>query len=84
MKEKSKTMALYKYSQVLQAMDNTEFDKLYPPGATTAWSGVYRCEGCTREIVHTVSHPLPPQNHHQHTAAQGQVRWRLVVTDAAS
>jgi hypothetical protein len=22
---------------------------------------------------------LPPQNHHQHSAAQGHIRWRMIV-----
>lgn len=74
-------MALYKYSQILRQFDNAEFDKTYEPGERTAWSGIYRCEGCGKEVVHTHLHPLPPQNHHQHTYAQGRIRWRLIVTD---
>lgn len=74
-------MALYKYSQYLKQSNPEEFDKLYPPGATTAWSGIYRCHGCGHEIVHTTGKPLPPQNHHQHSYGQGAIQWRLVVTD---
>ena len=77
-------MALYKYSNVLAQMNSDEFDKLYDPGTRGSWSGIYRCAGCGREIVHTTDHPLPPQNHHQHDTAQGKIRWRLVVTDSAS
>ena len=76
-------MALYKYAQVMSPMNNVEFDKLYEPGTRTAWSGIYRCEGCGREIVHTTGHPLPPQNHHQDDYKQGRIRWRLIVTDSA-
>lgn len=76
-------MALYKYDQLLHRIDHEEFDKLYDPGEHSAWSGIYRCEGCGKEVVHTVGKPLPPQNHHQHTAGQGRIRWRLVVTDSA-
>lgn len=76
-------MALYKYQQVLAHTDHEEFDKFYPPGAKTPWSGIYRCEGCAKEAVSTDTHPLPPQNHHQHTVAQGKIRWRLIVTDSA-
>jgi hypothetical protein len=76
------TMALYKYSAHLYRVEHAEFDKMYPPGAITAWSGIYRCVGCGREIVHTINKPLPPQNHHQHTGAQGPILWRLVVTDS--
>jgi hypothetical protein len=77
-------MALYKYPSLLSPIDHAEFDKLYPPGGIVAWSGIYRCEGCGKEVVHTIGKSLPPQNHHQHTAAQGTIRWRLVVTDSAS
>jgi hypothetical protein len=77
-------MALYKYQQVLSLADHPEFDTFYHPGGITAWSGIYRCEGCGREIVHTTGKPLPPQNHHQHAVAQGTIRWRLIVTDSAA
>ncbi len=77
-------MALYKYANLLARTEHAEFDKVYPAGSTTAWSGIYRCDGCAREAVHTVDIHLPPQNHHQHTAQQGAIRWRLVITDAAS
>ena len=77
-------MAYYKYGQVLKQWDHAEFDVVYDPGTFAPWSGLYRCEGCAREAVHTTGHPLPPQNHHQHTFAQGRIRWRLIVTDAAS
>ncbi|HEY4361904.1 MAG TPA: hypothetical protein VGN17_13080 [Bryobacteraceae bacterium] len=77
-------MALYRYSEFLTlAAEHAEFDKLYKPGEVTAWSGVYKCEGCGREVVHTINKSLPPQDHHQHTASQGTIRWRLIVTDAA-
>jgi len=76
-------MALYKYSTHLYKVEHPEFDKLFPPGAIIAWSGVYRCQGCGREVVHTTGKALPPQNHHQHTPAQGLIRWRLEVTDSA-
>jgi hypothetical protein len=76
-------MALYKYGQVLRQADHGEFDTFYPPAARTPWSGIYRCEGCGKEAVSTHEHPLPPQNHHQHTSGQGPIRWRLIVTDSA-
>jgi len=75
-------MAWYKYSTFLTPKTNDEFDKLNAPGSSVSWSGIYRCEGCGREVVHTEGKPLPPQNHHQHTSAQGTIRWRLIVTDA--
>jgi hypothetical protein len=75
-------MAGYKYDQFLAKWDSEDFDKLYPPGSRIGWSGIYRCDGCGRESVHTIDKPLPPQNHHQHTSNQGAIRWRLIVTDA--
>ena len=72
-------MAYFKYSQFVTAHQHTEFDAVHTPGTVTTFSGIYRCEGCGHEIVSTKTHPLPPQNHHQHTAAQGMIRWRLIV-----
>jgi hypothetical protein len=74
-------VAYYKYPQFLRQWDHAEFDEIRGPGTTTGWSGIYRCEGCGKEVVSTAGHPLPPQNHHQHTPVQGYIRWRLVVTD---
>ena len=78
-------MAFYKYSAHLyqySGQNHENFDQLYPPGSTVPWSGIYRCTGCGREVVHTIGKPLPPQNHHQHTTAQGSIKWRLIVTDS--
>jgi hypothetical protein len=76
-------MAWYKNGNYLaQKLLLDEFDKTYTPGSTAAWSGIYRCDGCGREVVHTLDKSLPPQNHHQHTSDQGSIRWRLIVTDA--
>jgi hypothetical protein len=76
-------MALYQSSTHLRQFINREFDKVFEPSATVAWSGIYRCLGCGREVVHTVGKPLPPQNHHQHTLNQGKIRWNLLITDSA-
>ena len=75
-------MAFYKYPQFLAQMDHVEFDKVYNPGVITPWSGIYRCLGCGKEAISTFSHPLPPQNHHQHTLQQGSIRWQLTVADS--
>jgi len=76
-------MALYKYGNYLQHVSIDEFDKLYSPGDRTGWSGIYRCEVCGREVVHTNDKPLPPQNHHQHPQNH-PIRWRIIVTDRAA
>jgi hypothetical protein len=75
-------MALYKDPNILQQWDNESFDELHEPGAIVPWSGIYRCQGCGHEVVHTIERPLPPQDHHQHKPAQGAIRWRLIVTDS--
>ena len=72
-------MALYKYGNYLKQSQHQEFDSLYGPGQTCPNSGIYRCEGCAREIASNKDNPFPPQNHHQHTAGQGMIRWKLIV-----
>lgn len=51
----------------------------YGPGANVPVSGIYKCGGCRKEITSNQGDPFPPQNHHQHTPAQGPVRWKLNV-----
>lgn len=72
-------MAVYKHSQFLVKSDHQAFDQIQTPGTATPHSGIYRCEGCGENEVSTFGHPLPPQNHHQHTQSQGPIRWRLIV-----
>jgi hypothetical protein len=76
---KGMQMAIYKYPQYLSPNDSVEFDKVHHPGQPTPYSGIYRCEGCGENEVSTQGHPMPPQNHHQHSPAQGTIRWRLIV-----
>lgn len=72
-------MALYKYSQFLGLNSGDAFDSIHTPGTSTPNSGIYRCEGCGHEVASNAGNPLPPQNHHQHSISQGNIRWRLVV-----
>ena len=51
----------------------------YKPSDKVPVSGIYRCVGCGREITSNDGDPFPPQNHHQHTTAQGAIRWKLNV-----
>lgn len=69
----------YKNSNYLLKSDNAIFDALHRPGANTPHSGIYRCEGCGAGIASNFGNPLPPQNHHQHVGAQGDILWRLIV-----
>jgi hypothetical protein len=72
-------MASYKYLGYLAQNSDAAFDGAHSPGYTTPFSGIYRCQGCGREVVSEETKPMPPQNHHQHTIAQGSIRWQLIV-----
>jgi hypothetical protein len=72
-------MALYKYGQYFAKSADDSFDKAYRPGMAPPHSGIYRCIGCGREVVGEAARTLPPQDHHQHTTAQGEIRWRMIA-----
>lgn len=72
-------MALYNSSSYLTKSDDEAFNKDYNPGSQPPHSGIYRCTGCGHEVVAEEKRQLPPQNHHQHTAAQGNIRWKMIV-----
>jgi hypothetical protein len=72
-------MAVYKYQQYVEQNSDGSFDQIHNPGIAAPFAGIYRCAGCNREIGIASGHSLPPQGHHQHTAAQGAIRWRLIV-----
>ena len=50
----------------------------YGPGQTVPQSGIYKCQGCKREITSNRGDPFPPQSHHEHSQ-QGGVKWRLII-----
>jgi hypothetical protein len=77
--ERNRSVALYKYAQYVTDSNDNVFDGEHRPGSLALLSGIYRCLGCGRECVSTQAHPLPSQNHHEHSAAQGAIRWRLAV-----
>ena len=72
-------MALYKDGKYLAKSEDQAFDSLHRPGETTPYSGIYRCETCGDEVASNAGNPLPPQNHHQHNPASGQILWRMIV-----
>lgn len=59
--------------------NNEWWTHVYNPGATVPVSGIYKCVGCKKEITSNEDDPFPPQNHHQHSAAQGKIQWELIV-----
>lgn len=72
-------MALYKNANYVKSSTGSEFDSTHNPGANTPYSGIYRCEGCGKEIASNAGNPLPPQNHHQHSSTSVAIKWRLIV-----
>lgn len=72
-------MATYKYDKDVQKLDHAAFDSEHKPGEAAPFSGIYRCKGCGSEVASNQTEPLPSQNHSQHSAAQGAIRWRLAV-----
>jgi hypothetical protein len=72
-------MAYYKYGKFLTADQDAEFDLVYHPGTKTPVSGVYRCTGCGHSATSVKDHPLPTQNHHQHTPATVPILWQMIV-----
>jgi hypothetical protein len=72
-------MAFYKDNSVLTSSNHQAFDTIHHAGEQTLYSGIYKCVGCGHEVTSVQNHTLPPQNHHQHTPAQGNIRWKLIV-----
>jgi hypothetical protein len=74
-------MSNYIDASVLKKVGSTAawWTTTYKAGDTVPVSGIYLCLGCNKEITSNEHDPFPPQNHHQHTAAQGSVRWKLNV-----
>ena len=74
-------MSWWTDSSVLSKSDGDKiwWKTSYSPRDEVPVSGIYRCTGCNREVTSNQGDPFPPQNHHQHTVAQGAVRWKLNV-----
>ncbi|AMG36259.1 MULTISPECIES: hypothetical protein [Achromobacter] len=72
-------MAYYQNANELTAITHAAFGQTFGPANPVPHSGIYKCRGCHAEIAANQGDPLPPQNRHQHTAAQGQIRWQLIV-----
>ena len=72
-------MAWYKDAKMREANSHANFDKEWKPGETPPDAGIYRCKGCGDEIASNKGVQLPSQNHVQHSAAQGSIRWQMIV-----
>lgn len=74
-------MAWYKDDKVVVVTTGTgaHWTTQYGPADKVPVSGIYKCTGCKKEVTSNENDPFPPQNHHQHSSAQGAIRWKLVV-----
>lgn len=52
--------------------------QLYGAGEIAPASGLYKCDGCDRELQLLRGRPFPPSNDHSHPTLT-PVKWRLVV-----
>jgi len=59
--------------------DNAWWTSCYGPGKDVPVSGIYKCRHCKREVTCNNGDKFPPQNHHQHPTALGEISWRLIV-----
>lgn len=74
-------MAWYKNSADLTQTEGSgeHWNTVYSPSDTVPVSGIYKCQGCKKEITSNKNDPFPPQNHHQHSTSSGGIRWKLIV-----
>lgn len=74
-------MAWYTSNSDLTKSDGSRahWTTVYGPSDTVPVSGIYKCQGCKKEITSNKNDPFPPQNHHQHSASEGKIRWKLNV-----
>jgi hypothetical protein len=75
-------MALYKYKNDVTTSTDDAFDRIYRPGDTTPYSGVYRCQSCAVEIVSEQAKPFPPTRacaDHNRKVTSGTITWRMAV-----
>lgn len=77
-------MAFYRHPELLTQFYHDHFETIFEPTQSTPWSGIFRCEGCGKEIVHVSEKPLPGWDDHKHSFQQGWIRWRLIVAGGGS
>lgn len=60
-----------------KAQHQDHWDNEYKPGTKVPYSGIYGCTGCGQERAMNEGDPFTTQNHRQHNASQGDIRWKL-------
>ncbi|HYI11482.1 MAG TPA: hypothetical protein VEK57_20670 [Thermoanaerobaculia bacterium] len=71
-------MAIYKDRQHVSQSTDVAFDIRNKPGAQVKNPGIYRCAGCSDEIVIGCDQKVP-ERHRQHTSEEGETAWLLLV-----
>lgn len=72
-------MAVYKTLDFLSHSTHFAFDTTTASGSVSPFTGIYRCQGCGREIAAHTGMTLPGEDNHLHRIGQGPVTWQLVV-----
>lgn len=68
----------YVQEDVITGVEEFIWDSEWEIGESVPLSGIYRCNGCGREITSNIGDPFPPQNKHQHPE-NCKVAWKLIV-----
>jgi hypothetical protein len=72
-------MALCKEIDKISSSRSHAFDKVLRPGNEVVHEGIYRCVGCSSEMVALGGKPLPGPKQHPHAANCAEQRWQLLV-----
>jgi hypothetical protein len=72
-------MALCKEIEKITMSRSYAFDRVLRPGTEVVHEGIYRCVGCSAEMVALGGKPLPTPKQHPHAGDCPQQRWQLLV-----
>lgn len=73
-------MAQYKEPGFVHLSKDAAFDEIRRPGVPAPFGGIYRCIGCSKEIVALQGQTLPLEDDHQHKQGKKPIGWQLIVT----
>lgn len=72
-------MAMCKDIERVRVSRSMAFDKILRTGTDVVYEGIYRCVGCSTEMVAIGGKPLPGPKQHPHAADCAEQRWQLLV-----
>ncbi|WP_076998177.1 hypothetical protein [Variovorax sp. KK3] len=70
-------MAIFKEMRRVRPSSSKAFDRTFGPHMDAAYSGIYRCTGCEREIAVEGGRRFP---NHPHPPACPAILWQLIVS----